>query len=88
VAVLAIILGITVHFALGIAMIAVYIIGLVYFIRKNSKENDSLLRKIHFNVCLALRNENERLYQKYNLKARVGYLSNWIEFYPASNLSQ
>ena len=82
--ILAIILGILVHFALALVMIVLYIGGLIYLIRRNSKENDTLLRKIHFNVCLALRNENERLFSRYNIRARVGYLSQWIEFHAIS----
>jgi hypothetical protein len=28
-----------------------------------------------------VRNENERLYSKFNLRARVGFLSQWLEFH-------
>ena len=84
---LAVILGIAVHFALAIVFIAIYIGGLIYIVKKYQKENDQLLRRIHFNVCLLIRNENERLYSRYNLRAKVGYLSQWIEFHALSSLS-
>ena len=79
--ILAVIFGIFVHIALAVVMIAIYIGGLIYIVKKYNKQNDHLLKRIHFNVCLLLRNENERFYQRYNLRARVGYLSNWIEFH-------
>ena len=79
-AILAIIFGIAVHYAVSVVIIALYLCGLVYVVLKFSRLNDILLKKIHFNLCLILRNENERLYSKHNMKARVGHLSQWIEF--------
>lgn len=87
VAILAIILGILVHFALAIVVIILYIIGLAFVIRRFQKENDFLLKKIHFNVCLLIRNENDRFYSRHNIKARVGYLSQWIEFHAVNQHS-
>lgn len=84
---LAIILGVAVHFAIAIVFLVFYIGGLIYIVKKYQKENDLLLRRIHFNICLLIRNENERLYQRYNLRARVGYLSNWIEFHSLASQS-
>ena len=72
---LAILLGILVHFALSILLICSYLGGMIYIIRRYQKENNQLLKSIHFNTCLVIRNENERYYSRYNLKARVGFLS-------------
>eukprot|EP00347_Sterkiella_histriomuscorum_P013261 403365396 len=36
---------------------------------------------IHFNLSLALRNENDNYLSKFGIKARPGYLSKWIEFH-------
>lgn len=78
---LGVIFGILVHFALVIVVLVVYIIGIAFMIRRFQKENDFLLKKIHFNVCLLIRNENDRFYSLHDIKARVGYLSQWIEFH-------
>jgi hypothetical protein len=48
---------------------------------KVQKLNNELLRHIHFNLALALRNENDTLLMPYGIKARPGYLSKWIEFH-------
>ncbi len=72
---LALLFGFLVHYALSIVLICLYFGGLIYIVKKYHKENDMLLRAIHFNTCLTVRNENERLYSRYNLKGRVGFLS-------------
>lgn len=80
----AILFGVVVHFAIAIVLIVAYLGGLIYIVKKFQKENDSLIKQIHFNVCLLVRNENERLYSRYNIRARVGFLSQWIEFHGIS----
>ena len=86
-AVLAIVLGIVVHFGLAIAMILIYIITMIVVVSKLVQENDRLAKQIHFNLCLLIRNENERLYQKHSLRAKVGHMSRWIEFHGVSSHS-
>ncbi len=61
-AVLAIVLGIVVHFGVAIAIILIYIISTIIVVRKLVVENDRLTKQIHFNLCLLIRNENDRLY--------------------------
>jgi hypothetical protein len=82
---LSLVFGFFVHYALSIILICLYFAGLIYIVRKYHRENDSLQRAIHFNTCLAVRNENERLYSRYNLRARVGFLSQWLEFHQHSS---
>jgi len=84
---LALLFGFLVHYALSIVLICLYFGGLIYIVKKYHKENDMLLRAIHFNTCLTVRNENERLYSRYNLKARVGFLSQWLEFHAVNSPS-
>lgn len=72
---LSLVFGFFVHYALSIVLICLYFGGLIYIVRKYQRENESLQRAIHFNTCLTVRNENERLYSRYNLRARVGFLS-------------
>jgi Ca2+/Na+ antiporter len=67
--------GFFVHYGLSIFLICLYFGGLIYIVRRYHRENDNLQRAIHFNTCLVVRNENERLYSRYNLRARVGFLS-------------
>ena len=94
-AVLAIVLGIVVHFGVAIAMIVIYIITTVIVMRKLVAENDRSAKQIHFNICLLIRNENERLYQKHSLRAKVGHMGRrgwagehrWSSPYPASGMS-
>lgn len=83
-AILAVLLGVVVHFGLAIAVILIYIISTIIVVRKLVSENDRLSKQIHFNLCLLIRNENERLYEKHSLKAKVGHLSRWIEFHGIS----
>lgn len=85
VAILAIVLGIFVHFGLSIALIVIYIITIIILVRKLVKENERLSKQIHFNVCLMIRNENERLYSKHSLRAKVGFMSQWIEFHAVNH---
>ena len=81
VVIVAIVLGIFVHFALSAVIIVGYIVGLIVMIKKISHENELLRKQIHFNVCLIIRNENERLFLKHNIKAKVGFMTEWLEFH-------
>jgi hypothetical protein len=86
-AILAVLLGILLHFGFAIAMILIYIISTTIVVRKLVSENDRLAKQIHFNLCLLIRNENERLYEKHSLRAKVGHMSRWIEFHGISSHS-
>lgn len=78
---LAIVLGVFVHFSVAIVMAFVYFAGFVLLLLKIRKIHNKLLIKTHFNLSLIIRNENDRLYSKYGIKARPGFLSKWIEFH-------
>jgi len=39
------------------------------------------MKKIHFNLSLFLRNENDEYYNEINIKVRPGFLAKWIEFH-------
>ena len=84
VAILAIVLGILVNYIISIVITALYFIGLALIIIKVKNLNNSLLKSIHFNLALVLRNENDKLLTKFGLKARPGFLSKWIEFHWAN----
>jgi len=81
VVIVAIVLGIFIHFALAGVIILGYIVGLILMIRKVFHENELLRKQIHFNVCLIVRNENERLFLKHNIKCKVGFMTEWLEFH-------
>lgn len=68
-----------VHFAIAIVIGVLYGLGLVFLLVKTKLLNHELLLKTHFNLCLLLKNENQRLYQRRGVKLRPGYLSKWIE---------
>jgi hypothetical protein len=77
-------LGIHVHFSIAIILSLLFFVGLVFLILRMKKFNAVIHKKIHFNLSLILRNENEELFSKYSIKARPGYLSSWIEFHWAN----
>jgi Flp pilus assembly protein protease CpaA len=81
---LAIALGITVSYAISIIMAIVYFGVFIVIIVKVRRVSNDLLKKTHFNLSLALRNENDRLYNRYGIKARTGFMSKWIEFHWAN----
>ena len=81
---LSIILGIIINYVIAIILAAIYFIGLVLLIAKVKKLNHSILKITHFNLALALRNENDRLLTENGIKARPGFLSKWIEFHWAN----
>ena len=80
VAALAIILGFTVTFIISIVIIVLFLIGFIVIMVKAKKVQSEMLLRTHFNLSLALRTENERLFSKFGLRARTGFLSRWIEF--------
>jgi hypothetical protein len=85
---LAIVLGIHVHFALSIIISLLFFVGLVFLIFRVKRLNAVIHKKIHFNLSLILRNENEKVFSKFSIKARPGYLSKWIEFHWANPYGQ
>ena len=58
-----------------------YFIGFIYLIFNVKIATDNLLKHIHFNLALVLRNENDMLLMKNGIRARPGYLSKWIEYH-------
>ena len=80
-ATLAIILGILVNFGISIVIAIIYFVGLTFLIVRTKKLTNDLLKRVHFNLSLVLRNENDRIFTKFGIKARPGFLSKWIEFH-------
>lgn len=84
VSVLAITLGIFWSYIISIVLTLAYFIGFIVLIIKVRSANNELLKRIHFNLCLVLRNENDNVYSKYGIKLRPGFISKWIEFHWAN----
>lgn len=82
---LSIILGVLVNYIIALVLILVYLGGLLGVYKYISKIQRGLRLKLHFNLALVLRNENDRLYSHYRLLARPGENSRWIEFSYKSN---
>lgn len=82
--ILALVIGILSSFLISLFIAFLYFSLLILLIAKIRKMSTYMNLKLHFNLSLILRNENERLYNKYNIKARPGYLSKWIEFHWAN----
>ena len=78
---LGVVFAVHVHFALSIVIGVAYFVGLRFVIVKLKKKQNEEILKIHFNLAIMLKNENERFFSKYRIKARPGYLSKWIEFH-------
>lgn len=78
---LSIALGIHYTFLVPLTLTLSYFFGFAWLVIHVQRENGSLLKQIHFNLCLVLRNENERVLYGYGIRARPGYLSKWIEFH-------
>lgn len=81
---LAIVVGILVTFGISLVIAILYFSGLAYLIVRNKRSNALMLKRIHFNLALILRNENDELFSRYSIKARPGFLSKWIEFHWAN----
>lgn len=78
---LAIYIGIKVSYIISIVMAVLYFAGFIYLVLRVQQKNSYLVKKIHFNLAVVLRNENDRLLVPHGIKARPGYLSKWIEFH-------
>jgi hypothetical protein len=78
-AVVGVILGIFVHYAIAIVLSVLYFGGLVFIIVRVKKINSSLLLSEFFNLCLVVKNENVNNYHQYGMKMRVGFLGKWLE---------
>ena len=85
-AVLSLILGLIITYIISIAILLTYLGGLVFVFYKIKDLNKLILLRIHFNLALVLRNENERLFKYYGIRARPGNLSRWIEFHAISTV--
>lgn len=84
-AVLAIILGVLVTYLISIAIALVFIACFLIFHWRMSRKTRQLALKYHFNLSLVIRNENDRLYKYYGLRARPGEHGRWIEFHSVTN---
>jgi hypothetical protein len=73
-------------FIIAIVLALIYVGIFVFIIVKAKKMSDILAMKVHFNLALTLKNENDKLFNKYGIKARPGYLSKWIELHQITNL--
>jgi hypothetical protein len=76
---LAFVFALFVHFAVAIVLGVLYCLGLIFLLVKTKLLSHELVLKSHFNLCLLLKNENERLFYKRGVQLRPGYLSKWIE---------
>lgn len=79
---LAIALGIKVSYLIAVILAGLYCAGFVWLVLAVQLKGARLLKEIHFNLALVLRNENDRVLVRHGIKARPGYLSKWIEFHP------
>ena len=68
-------------FIISIFLGLVYICGLIVVFMYYRREGGILSKKIHFNLSLILKNENDKVFGLYGIKARPGYLSRWIELH-------
>lgn len=80
-ATLCIILGVEVSFGISIALSLLYLGGFIYLIRFVKHKTKDYSKIIHFNLSLALRNENDNYLKKFRVKARPGFMSKWIEYH-------
>lgn len=53
-------------------------VGLLMFLKI---QNQIEIKKIHFNLAMILKNENERLFRHHRVRARPGFLSRWLELH-------
>ena len=84
---LAVIFAVHVHFAVSIVLGLLYFVGLKILVDKLKQRDLLVTRNIHFNLALCLKNENERVFSRFGIKARPGYLSKWIELHWANPYS-
>jgi len=73
--------GITFSFIVPSILCALYFAGFIYLVVRVQQRNGLLLKRIHFNLAVVLRNENDRGLVQHGIKARPGYLGKWIEFH-------
>jgi hypothetical protein len=78
---IAVIVGINTHWSLAIFFMFLYLLissqGYLYSKRRSNKH----LKVAHFILAIYCRAENNRVYDKRNVKLRPGYLGKWIEFH-------
>jgi hypothetical protein len=77
---IALALGLAVSLYIGLAIAILYFVGFIVLMVKVRKLNNALLLKIHFNLSLVIKNENDNYFSRHGIKARPGFLSRWIEF--------
>ena len=78
---LGVILGLNYSYIFPVVLTILYFLGFIYLIIRVQRATNSLLKRIHFNLALVLRNENDGLLMRYGIKAKLGYLSKWVEFH-------
>jgi hypothetical protein len=78
---LAVALGIKLSYLISVFVCLAYIAGFSILVMYVKKKNSALSIKIHFNLALAIRNENDRILMRHGIKARPGYLSKWVEYH-------
>ena len=86
------IFGILFTYWVSIILGLIYFIGLVFVIKITSKNSKKVEKSLHINLSICLINySREILKPMHNLEARIGYLSQWVEFHSIkiilSNLS-
>lgn len=79
---IAVLVGFLVSYWISLILIVVYFIGLAVIQRITARNQSSLEKKLLFNTALVLSNLNWNVLEpKFKIKAKLGYLGQWIEFH-------
>jgi hypothetical protein len=81
--------GMMITYWVSIIEVLCYFIGLAFVISFTSKRTKGIEKDLHINLSIMLLNySREFLKPTFNIEARIGYCSQWVEFHsikPADN---
>ena len=78
-AIVSVLLGVFVHYAISIALGCLYFLALGIFVICIKRWTGRLIKHSHFCLSLMLHAENNRLYMKHGVILRPGFMAKWIE---------
>jgi hypothetical protein len=81
VTVLAVVIGLLVHFSLSLGIAFLYFSGLGFVLYKFKGKTQCLLLTSHLALAIFIRAHNNRYFLGKMIKLRPGHLAKWIEFH-------
>ena len=80
--IMAVLLGVLVSYWISLGLVVLYFVGLIIIQRITSRVQQRMEKVVFFNMALILSNLNFNILEpKFKLKAKLGYLAQWIEFH-------